>query len=47
MTIHSAKGLEFPITIVSGMSTVPRGPAPAQVVFPATGGGWATSSART
>jgi ATP-dependent helicase/nuclease subunit A len=36
MTIHSAKGLEFPITIVSGMSTVPRSwPAPAQVVFPA------------
>jgi len=40
MTIHSAKGLEFPVTIVSGMSTVPQGrPAPAQVVFPATGGG--------
>jgi ATP-dependent helicase/nuclease subunit A len=39
MTIHSAKGLEFPITIVSGMSTVPQGrPAPAQVVFPPTGG---------
>jgi ATP-dependent exoDNAse (exonuclease V) beta subunit len=39
MTIHSAKGLEFPITIVSGMSTVPRSmPAPAQVVFPPTGG---------
>ena len=38
MTIHSAKGLEFPITIVSGMSTVPKGrPAPAQVVFPPTG----------
>jgi ATP-dependent exoDNAse (exonuclease V) beta subunit len=36
MTIHSAKGLEFPITIVSGMSTLPRSrPAPAQVVFPA------------
>jgi ATP-dependent exoDNAse (exonuclease V) beta subunit len=35
MTIHSAKGLEFPVTIVSGMSTVPQGrPAPAQVVFP-------------
>ncbi len=38
MTIHSAKGLEFPITIVSGMSTAPRGrPAPAEVVFPPTG----------
>jgi ATP-dependent helicase/nuclease subunit A len=40
MTIHSAKGLEFPITIVSGMSTVPQGrPAPAQVVFPAAAAG--------
>jgi ATP-dependent helicase/nuclease subunit A len=38
MTIHSAKGLEFPIAIVSGMSTVPQGrPAPAQVVFPPSG----------
>ena len=38
MTIHSAKGLEFPITIVSGMSTAPRGrAAPAEVVFPPTG----------
>jgi ATP-dependent exoDNAse (exonuclease V) beta subunit len=40
MTIHSAKGLEFPITIVSGMSTVPQSrPAPAQVVFPAAAAG--------
>jgi ATP-dependent helicase/nuclease subunit A len=39
MTIHSAKGLEFPITIVSGMSTVPQGRmAPAQVVFPVARG---------
>ena len=27
MTIHSAKGLEFPITIVSGMSTARTGPS--------------------
>ena len=39
LTIHGAKGLEFPITIVSGMSTAPSSrPAPAEVVFPATGG---------
>jgi ATP-dependent exoDNAse (exonuclease V) beta subunit len=38
MTIHSAKGLEFPITIVSGMSTVPQGRrAQADVVFPPEG----------
>jgi ATP-dependent exoDNAse (exonuclease V) beta subunit len=38
MTIHSAKGLQFPITIVSGTSTVPKGVrAPAEVVFPTTG----------
>ncbi len=38
MTIHSAKGLEFPITVVSGMSTAPKGGfAPAEVVFPASG----------
>jgi ATP-dependent helicase/nuclease subunit A len=39
MTIHGAKGLEFPVTIVSGMSTRPQArPAQAEVVFPATGG---------
>ena len=38
MTIHGAKGLEFPITILSGMSTVPQSrSAPAQVVFPPSG----------
>ncbi len=39
MTIHSAKGLEFPITVVSGMSTLPQGRrAQAEVVFPPAGG---------
>jgi ATP-dependent exoDNAse (exonuclease V) beta subunit len=39
MTIHAAKGLEFPVTIVSGMSTRPQSArAPADVAFPPTGG---------
>ncbi len=38
MTIHSAKGLEFPIAVVSGLSTVPRArPVQAEVVFPPSG----------
>jgi ATP-dependent exoDNAse (exonuclease V) beta subunit len=38
LTIHGAKGLEFPITIVSGMSTAPLSrSAPAEVVFPDSG----------
>ena len=38
MTIHGAKGLEFPVTIVSGMSTKPQSrPAQAEVVFPPSG----------
>ena len=38
LTIHGAKGLEFPITIVSGMSTAPSNrSAPAEVVFPTAG----------
>jgi ATP-dependent exoDNAse (exonuclease V) beta subunit len=38
MTIHSAKGLEFPIAVVSGVSTVPQARrAQAEVVFPPSG----------
>ena len=38
MTVHAAKGLEFPVTIVSGMSTRPTVKrAPAEVVFHPSG----------
>ena len=39
LTVHAAKGLEFPVTVVSGLSTAPQArAAPAEVVFPPGGG---------
>jgi ATP-dependent exoDNAse (exonuclease V) beta subunit len=38
MTIHAAKGLEFPIVIASGMSSLPRRASGTEVLWPPSGG---------
>ena len=39
MTVHAAKGLEFPITVVSGMTTMMQARGSMSVVWPAGGAG--------
>jgi ATP-dependent helicase/nuclease subunit A len=38
MTVHAAKGLEFSMVVLSGMTSQPRGTNGVQVIWPAAGG---------